>query len=203
VRRPLFGITRRDTKLPSLTETLALEGVELSETPADKRVFDVLSRQYAIPTRFPMGYEAEMHPSGDPFNQEDDQIDRQYKIQGGAEWNITRPFSTVNRKAFLSLEGVHMASDTAPFLDDYNAQLTQIEKRTAAVVWSQSGKCVTIVGYIAADDNRDFFDVVTRALEVYMATGRHVQPCSIAIDPDICSPSYPIQDIAGDGEDSP
>jgi len=207
-RRPLFTIKRREDPSISFAAKHQHMDYQISETPADPLAFNVLSRQYAVPSRYPMGFSSAIHPTADPFNQEDDQIDRNYKTEKGAQWNITRPFGRESLvpgsggypKAFMSTEGVHMTQDPDPTA--FHSELEHLIERTTAVIWSESNKVVTIVGYVAADDSRDFFDVLTRALEVYMATGDPVQPSCIAIDQDLCSPLQTLEDIAGECADT-
>ena len=195
-RRLLFHVARPPD--PNGDDMTTLEGDKMLMAPADKHTFNTITRQYTVPERFEIN--TAPHPEVDAFNQDADQVDRKgYDVPPAATWNITRGYVTLGKNGHIDRDGNFVRP---PESGTPSPSLNLLKESTAATVWRHmSDGTNQLIGYIQYDDTRDFFDVMARALEIFLAMGHHNQPCSMLIDRLVCSPNHDIAMFATTGEE--
>ena len=189
-RRPLFSIRTGDSVSPVVPTT-----TNLAHAVADGVTFDTISRQYNVDVRFD---NAVVHPEIDPWDQDEAQVDRQYTALPGADWHVTRPdvVFALDSTGFIGFDG--------KWIEDDAPRRTKVESEVCAVIWRDVDGERQIIGYIAKDDTRDFYDVISCAIETWAANGHEIQPCCLVMDKGVCAPGHLIQTFATTGveEDS-
>jgi len=215
-RRPLFSV-RTKQHSEEASSLSASRGVTFGGV-ADKVTFETISRQYNVVRRFAV--DECVHPEIDGWDQDELEVDRKYTPLSGAEWHVTAPNDAFNvdKTNHVGYDGELVGKQTTPAGGSdavYNAERTKMIDSLCAVVWRDAespnpdaglGKKKTvhkreIIGYIANDDTRDFFDVMSCAMETWATNGKMVQPCCLIVDTKVCAPRHLLETIATSGVD--
>jgi len=214
-RRPLFSVRTDGSALvngsyPGTKATPTLGGV------ADKLTFETISRQYNVRPRFAV--EECVHPEIDGWDQDELEVDHQYTPVSGAEWHVSAPkvVFNVDKTSHVGYDGEWVGKPSTSTSSDAASKEAYGESNrkrtiesTCAVVWRDvdgvglDGKPTAvkreIIGYFANDDTRDFFDVMSCAMETWGSNGTLVQPCCLIVDKDVCAPRHLLETIATSG----
>ncbi len=214
-RRPLFSVRTEEFAIergsnPGTKGTPTLGGV------ADKLTFETISRQYHVRPRFAV--EECVHPEIDGWDQDELEVDHQYTPLSGAEWHVSAPavVFNVDETSHVGYDGEWVgkpstSSDAASKEAYGESNRKRTIESTCAVVWRDVDGVKLegmptpvkreIIGYFANDDTRDFFDVMSCAMETWGSNGKMVQPCCLIVDNEVCAPRHRLEMIATSGVD--